>query len=66
MAGEKKKPEHWTVGKWREFAQYCCAYCPFDTLDEESIRDHYLKVHFSSQPIPPISVPGDHLEEMVN
>lgn len=64
---KKKKPEHWTVGEWKGMPQFCCSYCPFDSLDEESIREHYVKVHLASQPALPISVPAvDHIEEVVN
>jgi len=70
MATKKKdqeQPQHWTEGAWKGLPQYRCKYCPFDTLDEELMREHYLKVHLASQPTPPISVPvTDQFEETVN
>lgn len=64
---KKKTPEHWTLGKWGELTQYCCKYCPFDSLDETTIREHYLKVHLPESPAPEINVPVTrHIEEQVN
>lgn len=47
--GKRKEPEHWTVGKWKDIAQYCCKYCPFDSLSAAAIQDHYDKNH---KPVP--------------
>jgi hypothetical protein len=41
-----REEKRFTVGKWGEFTQWKCAYCPFDTLEgEAAMLEHYHRVH---------------------
>lgn len=35
----------WTEGKWHGHKNYKCAFCPFATLSERTIRKHVTYVH---------------------
>ena len=45
------------LGKWGEFTQWRCRFCPWDTLDgEAAMLEHYESVHKPPIPAkPPIS-----------
>lgn len=47
--------EIYTLGKWKDYIQYNCNYCPFDTLDKTEILAHYQARHAPPPPPPPSS-----------
>ncbi len=58
------KPEHYDVGTWNGLPHYACRYCPFDSLDEEDIRTHYIERH--GPPPPPTAPPVPKLYDRFN
>ena len=35
----------YTVEHWAHLPRYQCKFCPFDSLDEDVAREHFLSVH---------------------
>jgi len=51
MAKKRKTEyEHYTVGRWGDYALFQCKYCAYSTLDEDAMRAHYEATH---KPPPP-------------
>ena len=59
MDKEKKKPEvkkvktiedYYSVGEWKNLKQYKCNLCPFDSLNEKSIKGHVIERHMPKPP----------------
>lgn len=45
--------ELFVVGSWKNYVQWQCALCPFDTLESEAVmREHIEKVHLPPPPKP--------------
>ena len=60
-----KKPEikkvktvrdYYSMGEWRGFPQYKCNVCPFDSLNEKTIKDHIIDRHIPKPVRPKVSV----------
>jgi len=42
----------YTVGTWSGMPRYQCNACPFDSLDEDTIIEHYMNQHAILPPTP--------------
>ena len=45
--------EIYRIGKWQDYPNYECLFCPFATLDEAVAQEHYQHVHAPKIPEPP-------------
>ncbi len=52
-----KKTKGYTKDLWKGHTKYNCNYCPFDTLDENVIKDHIRKEHTEPPKKEPPQVP---------
>jgi len=52
-----KKIKGYTKDTWKGHAKYNCNYCPFDTLDYDTIRDHIRKEHTEPPKREPVKQP---------
>ena len=39
------RPQHYTVGKWKDLDHYQCSHCPWSTLNEEEMIKHVAEEH---------------------
>lgn len=53
MAKKKKEDLKYTESKWHDLKRYQCKLCPFDSLHEDTIREHIREVHEA----PPLKEP---------
>ncbi len=54
-APPKTQAAPYTLGEWKGFPRFQCSKCPFDSLDEEVIKQH-VKTH--EPPPPRLWTPG--------
>jgi hypothetical protein len=48
----------YTKGSWKGFTTYRCTLCAFDTMDEQTAREHYL-AHFKANEEPTAIAQGE-------
>ena len=59
---DKKKPkvitvkDFYSLGKWNGLTQYKCNQCPFDSLDEKTIKEHIIANHMAIPIKPKVEV----------
>jgi hypothetical protein len=37
--------DHYRLGAWKGIPVYFCVHCPFDTMDETALAEHYQTYH---------------------
>ena len=64
VASQPVTPEPlWITGRWGDYPQWRCMFCPFDTLDgEAAMLEHWHEIHASLAPVvtPPVIQVYDH------
>ncbi len=57
---EIRKPktvkDYYSIGEWRGLPQYKCNSCPFDSLNEKSIKEHVIDRHIPAPVRPKVEV----------